>query len=1213
MLKALEIVGFKSFADKTRFDFPPGITVVVGPNGSGKSNVVDAIKWVLGEQSAKSLRGKDMSDVIFKGAGSGNGRRPSNTAEATIILENQDRRLDHDADEVHVTRRVYRSGEGEYLINGEPCRLKDIKDLFRGTGIGTDAYSLIEQGKVDRLLQASTKERRAIFEEAAGISRFKAKKVEAQRRLARVEQNLLRLSDIVDEVGSRYRSVKAQASKAARYREFSDRLRQLRVELAFTDFRDQSQKIAELTAEDQQLSGNLSDSEEELRRVESQLEEFQTQINQTSDNLLELEGQASKVREEISRHENTVASESRRQEEIAERQQLVTEQLTQQDYRLEELTTALNQAEDQRRTVADKIEAVQKQLNTVEAERDALRQELTSRNSAADDLTEQQVAQEKKWAEQQRQSFELEAKLNAIKKECQQQEQLLDDLTGQIQRVAMDLSEVEAAEKKLKDETAEKDSALADARERWSESRRLLTEATDLLQELKADRTGVSQRASVIEELEKRFEGVQSGSRFVLDLARTEHSPFGTVHGMVADLIQVQVQHATLIDGILGDWSQFVVSDGPQLTAWLEANEPEIAGRVGIFRLENLPTPDAGHRIDLSGLPDVVGRADQVVSVEPRFQQLIYFLLGNVWIVKDLAAALKLARNQGHSVRFVTLKGEMVEPDGAIVLGPPANDMSLISRRSELRSLKRKLIELEQQVESQTTLVKELKSRTRLGEQEVERLLHEHTQVSRELSEHEVRRKNLQQNLDDLKNSRDQARGRLDTLIESRDATATELTRHADAMTESDRNLQDVIRQKTDLLDTIEQSRSLLKEKEDRFNRLNLDLATTQKNLEGLESSLEQTRSSLDQAQRQREQTAAEQAANETRLVECKERIESAQTEIGQATVIRDDLTNKVVELSDLRKSIVAKREELQQANSELTGNVRQWQSRKHRIELELGQLESSLQTLQERLRDDYGIELAGLKENNIEFVIEDRAEAEQEIEDLRRKITGIGAVNTDALAELEDLEGRYLALESQYNDLVQAKDSLERIIVRINSDSRKIFVETLNAIRTNFQALYRKNFGGGKADIVLEEGVDELEAGIDIVATPPGKAEFSNSLLSGGEKALTAVSLLLAIFQFRPSPFCVLDEVDAPFDEANIGRFVEVLKSFLSWTRFVVVTHSKKTMTAADTLYGVTMLESGISTKVSVRFEDVDDKGNIAQSAVEKSQAESESDKGVA
>ncbi|MEC9094608.1 MAG: chromosome segregation protein SMC, partial [Planctomycetota bacterium] len=429
-----------------------------------------------------------------------------------------------------------------------------------------------------------------------------------------------------------------------------------------------------------------------------------------------------------------------------------------------------------------------------------------------------------------------------------------------------------------------------------------------------------------------------------------------------------------------------------------------------------------------------------------------------------------------------------------------------------------------------------------------------------------------------------------------------------------DQSLQAVVMERTAQVEQIERLQREVAQAQAKQNELKLLLATEEKNREKVESSLEQIGHSLADTAGQKVQIQQEIESNQERISESGEKIESAKNELVVLVEERDELTARVMNHSDERKQVVDRRDLLQQSNSELSGNIKQWQNRKHKIELELGQIGNLQAALQERLRDDYGLELREISEANIEFVIEDRDEAEEEVESLRKKITGIGAVNTDALKELEDLEDRYLSLEEQFQDLVKAKESLERIIIRINTDSRKIFVETLEAIRKNFQTLYRRNFGGGKADLVLEEGVDELEAGIDIVATPPGKAEFSNSLLSGGEKALTAVSLLLAIFQFRPSPFCVLDEVDAPFDEANIGRFVEVLKGFLSWTRFVVVTHSKKTMTAADTLYGVTMLESGISTKVSVRFEDVDEKGNISQEAVAKSEAsQSSSGKGVA
>ncbi|MEC9093780.1 MAG: chromosome segregation protein SMC, partial [Planctomycetota bacterium] len=770
MLKALEIVGFKSFADKTRFDFPAGITVVVGPNGSGKSNVVDAIKWVLGEQSAKSLRGKDMSDVIFKGAGSGNGRRPGNTAEATIVLDNSDGRLEYDSEEIHVTRRVFRSGEGEYLINGNACRLKDIKDLFRGTGIGTDAYSLIEQGKVDRLLQASPKDRRAIFEEAAGISRFKAKKVEAQRRLARVEQNLLRLSDIVEEVGSRYRSVKAQASKASKYKEHSDRLRQLRIELSFIDWKSSSESLSVFAAEEQDLAEKLSSSEAELGEGESELGQLQDQVNRFSDTLLELESQASKVREAIARLEHTSDSEGQRLHEIEERQLLVSDQLKELEAKVQSLTGSRSEFQAELESVNGKLAEQQKRFADIESQLSALEESLAADRQSESRLAEEQVALEKKWADQQRRSFELETEFNSLKKSSERTQGVLDGVTSEIQQVAVELSTVESAEKKLEDETAAKDDALAGAREELKQSQNRLAVLTEELQELKSEKSGTVQRAKVIEELEKRFDGVQSGAKHVLECSRSDPTgPFGDVHGLVADLIQMQVQHATLIDAILGEWSQFVVCDGAALSEWLKVNEPKIAGRVGIFRLDDLPKNGPVYNVDLSGRAGVVGRADQVVTGDSKFRELVGFLLGNVWIVHSIRDAFRIRSEVSKQIRYATLQGEMVEPDGSVVMGPPATEMSLISRRSELRSLRQKLLDLEVSIEKSTASVKKLSEQVSVWDSRVDQLLSEHTAVSKQLSQHQIERENLQKQLEVLKKSRDDTRDELERMTSKKD------------------------------------------------------------------------------------------------------------------------------------------------------------------------------------------------------------------------------------------------------------------------------------------------------------------------------------------------------------------------------------------------------------------------------------------------------------
>ena len=1201
MLKALELYGFKSFADKTRFEFPPGITVVVGPNGSGKSNIVDAMKWVLGEQSAKGLRGKDMADVIFKGSGGPSGRKPLNSAEATLVLDNEDGRFELDSTEILVTRRVYRSGEGEYLINGEPCRLKDIRNLFRGTGAGTDAYSLIEQGKVDRLLQASPKDRRAIFEEAAGVSRFKAKKVETQRRLARVDQNLLRLSDIVEEVENRLRAVRAQASKAVRYREHTERLQELRTFVGMTDWRRLSERLTTLEDEQVDFQSTLESWSEQVEQAEATLLELDERLNEIAEKAVHDDAALNEVRQGIAEQESKWRLHQTRGREVEEQVTPLRRQLIQQRLRLREIQSQLDQ-QDQRlidaelafRESADRVNELESQLEVAAADLTAARQ--------------QREVDSSQLVETQQQLNALESRREVLRHEMQQLEASLDKLQVKIQSWSLDETELSqqhqqllAEQSRLQEEMESRNTELAHARQQKDRATQRLEELNQKIAKLQSDYNGVQQRASVIEELEDKLEGLNSGVKQALrESQQDRQGPFGGVVGLVADLIQVNVQHASIVDTALGEMAQHLVIEDDRLINELAHGELSLEGRVGMIRLGHFRSPGV-QRQDLSGVEGVIGRADQMVQTHPSYRDLATQLLGGTWLVKSLQVALRLREERAQDVRLITLDGQIVDVDGTLVLGPKGRGLGLVSRRSELRALKREIQELEEELDLLQTQVIDVRGDLQQRTEQVEQLQNQQEELSRALSDQQLMCQSTQQKLSqvqtDLKEYREQATQQQERF----EIVETELSQSEASASLGEQRLAEI---QSNLAELDQQLKTLEKSTESDAKALTqckVEMAKREQQL-----SHEEGKAADSQRDWQERHQAVEDLSQQLQRL----RIASEQANLGQleATSALAKLSlnleqgTRATRTRELeRNERQAERRDSNKLVEDLRGKQHKLEGELHKIELELSQLNLERSTLAERLSDDYGIDISTVEIELTEEEARERDDIEVEIETLRRKINSIGAVNLDALDELEDLEARFGGLDAQYQDLTQSKEMLEKIIDKINLDSRKLFAETLEAIRVNFQSLYRRSFGGGKADLVIEEGVDILEAGIDIVATPPGKPEFSNSLLSGGEKALTAVSLLMAIFQHRPSPFCVLDEVDAPFDEANVGRFVEVLNGFLDSTKFIIVTHSKKTMTAADTLYGITMQESGISKQVSVRFEDVSEDGHISEEAVHR------------
>ncbi len=1197
MLKALEMAGFKSFADRTKFEFPDGITVIVGPNGSGKSNVVDAIKWVLGSQSAKALRGKDMSDVIFKGA---QGRQAAGTAEATIVFDNSQGTLPVDSPEVRVTRRVYRSGEGEYLINNQPCRLKDVKDLIRGTGIGIDAYSLIEQGKVDRMLQANAKDRRAIFEEAAGISRFKAKKVEAERRLGRVQQNLVRLGDIVDEVASRLQSLKSQASKAERYRQANERLRELRTQVAWNDWAALNQELT--AAENELTEAQKSAAAAEIRRDElaSQRQLLDGQLQQVAEQARESELQKAETNRQVATFTG------QRQADIAAVSDL-SQAMAKSLLRLRLLQGQSGSAASELRSASQRLAGYEEELAVararvaeVERERAAAEQAVALAATRRDELHRNHLTSLRSIAD-------LEGAQQRTAQQLQQSDTSLHDLSDRgvvaQQELADTASEVERFGEQLADLHAEITSlhkSIELSRAAVDQQRRTLQRRRDEIAALKVRLQGVAERVSVLEDLQRRQEGVSGGVRSVLELMRggTHDTPLGDVLGIVADLFQSDVHVAPLIDAVLGDKSQFLVVRGGRFQTAVVQGEIALGGRIGLLRLDELPPRRPGDRIRLDGLKGVIGRADRLVQCDKHLDPLAKHLLGTTWLVDTLATAFGLRRLSGAGLRFVTSRCELLEPDGAIVIGPAGAAVGLVSRRSELLAAQQERKHYRFQLRECEEEAQRLASRLDQDQAELSRLEHQHRNRIVEQAACQANQHHATERLETRENTVRQINHDLEVLRQQIEQLRGEQQATDSALAEHKSHAVDLESATAECETQVSDARQTLQAVTSRLMTVSVSVARAEQKVEAVRATIQQQQRDQSQREAAVDDVRTQRQSDAARRDEISLRILAAAASLADLAVRDGEIDGRLGELAQAAADVRAAARASQKGYDAAVKQASQLAQNCHAIASRRDAAILRRQTLGQRIAEDYEIDLANSEPPEDLQPIDDRQAIEQEIQHLRSQLAKTGSVNMEALEELQALQARYDEIHGQYQDLTAAKDSLQRIIAKINAESRRLFVETLEAIRQNFQRLYKKSFGGGHADLVLEDSDDPLEAGVEIIATPPGKPSFSNSLLSGGEKALTAVALLMAIFQFRPSPFCVLDEVDAPFDEANIGRFVTVLNEFLDHTKFVVVTHSKKTMTAATTLYGVTMQESGISKQVSIRFEDVSDDGEISTDA---------------
>ncbi len=1237
MLKALELNGFKSFADRTRFEFPEGITAVVGPNGSGKSNVVDAIKWVLGSQSAKAMRGKEMTDVIFSGA---SGRGQTNAAEVTLTFDNAAGILDHDADEVQITRRVYRSGEGEYLINRQPCRLRDIREVFAGTGVSTGAYSIIEQGKVDALLQSSPKERRLIFEEAAGVSRFKLKREEATRRLERVEQNLLRLKDIVDELDSRLKSVRSQAGRARKFKEESDRLKLLRTEVALADWqritallREQEKIAAELTVERQTLQEQVAECDGQLVEAEEAAETMQRQVQEAN-------SKAAAVREQIAQAESTRRSQLARSDELRQESKRLQNQLLTMTSRAgnsqqlvaetdAELTAAQLQFEEHNQSV----QAKQAELDLVVQALQTCRKTLADSRQRHTTIVGEVSQLETKLHTLETQRTTAQALFERLHVQVEHLESVRSQLTTQVEAAERELQQAREEYQQSQSQIARTEAKLRDDRQQLAKAQR---EKTDLLKRL----TSGQARATVLEELERRLDGLSGGAKEVLRLSREEpNGVFGKVRGLVADLLHVDADTATLVETALGHLANSLVVEEIDPVV-LTMSEKDWAGRTRFLRLDVPLAASAVDRIDLSGELGVVGRADSFVETVPDLSTLPRRLLGRYWFVDNLQTAVRLASGVGRGLSYVTVVGEVVGADGTLTVGPRQSTSGLLSRRSELRALVDEIAELEQRSSQLEARNSQLESEIEATDDEYQQISEKNQSVSHRYNESKLKNASLGQRVEEAERQLLSAREEFETAkseeLIARDETTSfgkqlallkteqaELEKQIDGRTMQSNQLEGQV-------DTLGQQ----------VTDHRVALARCEQRRDGLLRQTQQQLHDHEEHDRALQETRDREAESREQGLKLEQSVLTLNSELAELYHEKESLVQQLNQQSESHEVRRLQRTTVLRHVDALRAKLLEVQGRLQQVELNLQQLDHQRSDVSTRMKDDYAIELVVLAAetgrgqqvvaseddttkqgtNNRSLpTVHPREAIDAEIAQLKQRLQGIGPVNLESLSELEAVEERHSTLFEQYEDLKSAKARLLTLVSQINTESRQIFVESLDVIRGHFQELYGSLFGGGEADIILEasEAKDEalaensqlstrdtnlasdpLECGIEIVARPPGKQLRNITLLSGGERTMTCVALLLAIFRSRPSPFCVLDEVDAALDEANIDRFVEVLKQFMSTTQFVVVTHSKRTMSCADTLYGVTMQESGVSKRVSVRFEDVSADGNIRQAA---------------
>ncbi len=1186
-LKRLEIYGFKSFPDKTVMDFTGGVTALVGPNGCGKSNVVDAIRWALGEQSAKSLRGSEMVDLIFNGTAT---RRPMGFAQVSLIFDNSQRHLPVDAEEVSVTRRLYRTGECEYLINGQPSRLRDIREMFMDTGVGVGAYSIIEQGRVDALLAASAKERRGIFEEAAGIAKYRTRKAAALRKLDRVDQNLLRVGDVIAEIERQLRSVVRQASKARRYRQLSEELSEVRLTVLAADYQVLAEKLTGLRAEIAEFGDRAAELTARSGRLEAEITEAQVRAGE-----LELSGERAERRRAEDR-----ARLAKLEAEIASAEGLSRQHL-------ENAERARREAAElaARAAAAEKdAELARSQAEVAEGQRGALaaRQAEAERAAAAGASGAAELAAviERRKGE----AIDIVRRRAGVDSEASallSEKGHLDAEVARSETSARNLGErLGAARRELEhgrgrvEELASKRAAVAAELERVrgeadSAGRELAT-VDSRVAELGAELSGRRSRLGLLSEQESRREGLSKGVKGVLGAMNTGSAPAGMC-GIVADLLKVPEELEIAIETALGNKVQNVITaDTGAARGAVELLKRERLGRATFLPLDRVR--DGRYRPSASILSEqgVVGRAADLVKFESRYRPVFEYLLGGTVVVRDLDAATRVANNGARDGIVVTLEGEIFYPSGAITGGAYRTRIpGLISRKNEILRLEEDINDVQADLANLGTRRNELaiarsgarrRSDTLAGEhgalaagelrlregleivgREAARLEEEEGLVARELGESRARRGELATRLEDLRH-----RGES---LSAEEGTAA----------------QDIAGMTEELL-AAESRRAELREG---LTRLRIETAQLEEKRSSLAARAESAARLL--AERREEAAGRAAAAEQAERASAgeKQRAEGLGGQLSSAVGAAEQADEAGKQLAARRAELRAAIERAQAAERACRAELDAATAKLNERRLTEREAALRLEGLVERAAghgdQDLPARAAGLDlaEVNLGYLRERLEEGEA-------KLAGMGPVNLSSIGEEDALRARREELKTQRADLEEARRLLREAINKINRISRERFMNTFEQVKEHFAETYRKLFGGGKADIFLEPDQDVLEAGIEIVARPPGKELRKLSLLSGGERTLTTIALLFAIFKAKPSPFCVLDEVDAPLDESNIDRFMLVLREFLDRSQFLIITHNRRTMATADTIYGVTMQESGVSKRIAVRFEEVDD-----------------------
>lgn len=1181
-LKSIEIHGFKSFANKIVFQFHNGITGIVGPNGSGKSNVADAVRWVLGEQRIKQLRGASMQDVIFSGTET---RKPLSYAYVAITLDNSDHQLAIDYDEVTVARRIYRSGESEYLINGTPCRLKDVNELFYDTGIGKEGYSIIGQGQIDKILSGKPEERRELFDEAAGIVKFKRRKAAAQTKLENEKQNLVRVNDILSELEKQVGPLEKQSEVAKVYLRKKEELKSLDINVFLLENKRLREQLASAEEKYNLASTELGETgekyegiKEEYERIQQEIESLDVAIEAAREQLTDtglmrgkLEGEINVLKEQInSAHGSENHLNNRKaalEEEIAGKEQEKQDILTDKkdtDTQVQEIAEAAAKAKADLEAIQNKITELN---NHIEAGKNTIIGELNQRATIKSKMGRFDTMMEQINIRK----AELNSRLLRAKSDEAAREETVKKLEETFETVTEEL-------RQMTEQEAASELELGNIRENL----------TGLDAKLRETQTRFHQEQSKLETLTnitERYDGYGGSVKKVMEQKEKEKG----IIGVVADIIQVEAKYETAIETALGGNIQNIVTDNEEtakhMIGFLKQNR---LGRATFLPLTSITKPQEFKNPEALKEKGVIGMADELVGTEEEYRNVAKAMLGRIVVVDNVDNAVKIARKFDYGIRMVTLEGELLVPGGAISGGAFKNNSNLLGRRREMDELEKKVKKLSEDITTYNQKIEDTKSKRNKLRMDLEALK---TEMQRKSIEQNTARLNISQARERMEEEAESAQSlkleeqEIETKIFEIRSGKESITQELAASEELEKTTQEQILGYQKELEScrLEESEASAHagEWEVKVEKMRQALDYKQANVDRIGGELERAQAELKEILEALTENAQEVERKKNNILEIEKTIAASHENQDASRKKLDEDLAKKEELSAKQKDFFRSREEMSERMNALDKEV-------YRLGEQKKKLEDGIEGQINYMWDEYEITLsdaAGLRNEEMN----DLPAMKREISGLKDEIRKLGNVNVNAIEDYKNLMERYTFMKTQHDDLVEAEKTLEGIIEELDTAMRKQFTEKFAEISREFDKVFKELFGGGKGTLELMEDEDILEAGIRIIAQPPGKKLQNMMQLSGGEKALSAISLLFAIQNLKPSPFCLLDEIEAALDDSNVGRFAKYLHKLTKNTQFIVITHRRGTMEQVDRLYGITMQEKGVSTLVSVNLIDKD------------------------